>query len=48
MRAQDQCSSDMARYFAATLAASKGQIELAEVVVTLGSEVIREINAGQS
>jgi len=37
----------MARSFAAAPAASKGQIELAEVVATLGSDVIRKINAGQ-
>jgi len=35
----------MARSFAATLAASKGQIELA---VSLGSDVIQKINAGSS
>lgn len=44
--ADDQWSSDMAQSVAAALAASKGQIELAQALVSLDADIIRKINAG--
>ncbi len=36
----------MAQSVAAALAASKGQIELAQALVSLDADIIRKINAG--
>jgi hypothetical protein len=43
--AGDQWSSDMAQSVAAALAASKGQIELAQALVNLDRDIVRKINA---
>jgi hypothetical protein len=45
--ADDQWDSDMAQAIAAALAASKGQIELAQTLINLDRNIIRKINAGE-
>jgi hypothetical protein len=41
----DDWNSDMAQSVAAALAASKGQIELAQALINLDNDIIRKINA---